>query len=65
MSATVYTVSDLLVGTRYVSRSIRGTIVNAVEHPFAVFYEGCDSYLVEIQPDHGVSVKFRTVAVKV
>ena len=64
MSANVYSVSDLLVGTRYVSRSIRGTIVNAIEHPMAVFYDGCDSYLVEIQPDLGVSIKYRTVAVK-
>lgn len=64
MSANVYSVSDLLVGTRYVSHSVRGTIVSAIEHPFAVFYEGCDSYLVEIQPDYGVSVKYRTVAVK-
>lgn len=64
MSANVYSVADLLVGTRYVSRSIRGTIVNAIEHPFAVFYEDCDSFLVEIQPDLGVSIKYRTVAVK-
>jgi hypothetical protein len=64
MSANVYSVEDLLTGTRYASRSVRGTIVNAIEHPFAVFYEGCDSYLVEIQPDLGVSIKYRTVAVK-
>lgn len=64
MSANVYSVKDLLVGTRYVSRSIRGTIVNAIEHPSAVWYEGCDSYLVEIQPDLGVSIQYRTVAVK-
>jgi hypothetical protein len=64
MSANVYSVEELLVGTRYASRSVRGTIVNAIEHPFAVFYEGCDSYLVEIQPDLGVSIKYRTVAVK-
>jgi hypothetical protein len=64
MSANVYSVADLLVGTRYASRTLKGTIVNAIEHPFAVFYEGCDSYLVEIQPDYGVSVKYRTVAVK-
>lgn len=64
MSANVYSVSDLLTGTRYVSHTLRGTILNAEEHPHAVFYEGCDSFLVEIQPDHGVSTKFRTVAVK-
>lgn len=64
MSANVYSISDLLVGTRYASRTLKGTIVNAIEHPLAVWYEGCDSYLVEIQPDYGVGVNYRTVAVK-
>ena len=64
MSANVYTVKDLLVGTRYVSNSTRGEIVSAEEHPHAVWYQGCDSYLVEIRNDNG-GYSFRTVAVKV
>lgn len=64
MSANVYSVKDLLVGTRYVSRSTRGEIVSAEEHPKAVWYEGCDSYLVEVRNDSG-GYSFRTVAVKV
>jgi hypothetical protein len=63
MSANVYSVKDLLVGTRYVSRSTRGEIVAAEEHPKAVWYQGCDTYLVEIRNDGG-GYSFRTVAVK-
>jgi hypothetical protein len=64
MSANVYSVKDLLVGTRYVSRSTRGEIVGAEEHPHAVFYEGCETYLVEIKPQYGSKNIYRTVAVK-
>ena len=64
MSANVYSVQDLLVGTRYVSRSLRGEIVSAEEHPHAVFYEGCDTYLVEVKPQYGIRNTYRTVAVK-
>ena len=64
MSANVYSVKDLLVGTRYISQSVRGEIISAEEHPKAVWYEGCDTYLVEIQKQYGGTI-FRTVAVKV
>jgi hypothetical protein len=64
MSANVYTISDLLVGNRYVSRSVRGEIIGAEEHPHAVFYEGCETYLVEIKPQYGSKTTYRTVAVK-
>ena len=63
MSANVYSVKSLLVGTRYVSNSVRGEIVSAEEHPHAVWYDGCDTYLVEIRKDNG-GYTFRTVAVK-
>ena len=63
MSANVYTVKNLLVGTRYVSRSTSGEIVSAEEHPKAVWYDGCESYLVEIRKDNG-GYTYRTVAVK-
>jgi hypothetical protein len=64
MSANVYSVKDLLVGTRYISQSVRGEIVSAEEHPHAVWYEGCNTYLVEIQKQYG-GTTYRTVAVKV
>jgi hypothetical protein len=64
MSANVYSVKDLLVGTRYISQSVRGEIISAEEHPKAVWYEGCETYLVEIQKQYG-GTTYRTVAVKV
>jgi hypothetical protein len=63
--ANLYSVQSLLVGTRYVSRTLRGEIISAEPHPKAVFYEGADSYLVEIKPQYGHKTEFRTVAVKV
>jgi len=64
MSANVYSVQDLLTGTRYVSHSVRGEIVSAEEHPHAVFYAGCDTYLVKIRTPHSYKDHYRTVAVK-
>jgi hypothetical protein len=64
MSANVYSVQDLLIGKRYSSRTLSGVIVNAEPHPKAVWYEGCDSYLVEVQPDNRISTTYRTLAVK-
>lgn len=65
MSANVYTIKDLLVGTSYSSRTLQGEIISAEEHPKAVWYEGCESYLVEIKPNSGYGTTFRTVAVRV
>jgi hypothetical protein len=65
MSANVYSVKNLLVGKQYFSNSLEGIIINAEPHPSAVWYEGCDSYLVEVQPTNRISTTFRTVAVKV
>lgn len=65
MSANVYSVQNLLVGKQYFSNSLEGIIINAEPHPHAVWYEGCDSYLVEVQPTNRISTTFRTVAVKV
>jgi hypothetical protein len=64
MSANVYTVQSLLVGTRYVSHTMRGEIVSAEPHPHAVWYDGCETYLVEIKPQYGSKNTYRTVAVK-
>lgn len=64
MSANVYTIESLLVGKTYRSKTIEGEIVNAEKHPNAVWYEGCESYLVEIRKPMG-GYTFRTLAVKV
>lgn len=65
MSANVYSVESLLVGQEYFSKSVRGKIVSAEKHPHAVWYEGCESYLVEIRPQYGIKNTYRTIAVKV
>ncbi len=69
MSANVYTVQSLLVGKSYVSDSLRGEIISAEPHPKPVWYEGCETYLVEVEPNSGYNTwgrkTYRTVAVKV
>ena len=65
MSANVYTIESLLVGKPYRSKTLTGEIISAEPHPKAVWYEGCDTYLVEVKPNSGYGTKFRTVAVKV
>jgi hypothetical protein len=65
MSANVYNVQSLLVGKEYRSNTLTGKIVNAEPHPKAVWYDGCESYLVEVQPNNRISTTYRTVAVKV
>ena len=68
MSANVYSVQSLLVGKQYVSNTLRGEIISAEPHPKAVWYEGCDTYLVEVAPNSGSNTggrrTYRTVAVK-
>lgn len=65
MSANVYNVQSLLVGKEYRSDTLTGKIVSAEIHPKAVWYDGCESYLVEVQPDNRILTTYRTVAVKV
>jgi len=68
MSANVYTVQSLLIGTEYASSSLRGKIISAEPHPHAVWYEGCDTYLVQVRPTYSkpLALKdtYRTVAVR-
>jgi len=52
------------VGTNYYSNTLQGEIISAEVHPKAVWYDGCETYLVEISPNSGYGTKFRTVAVK-
>ena len=64
MSANVYTIENLLVGKSYRSKTIEGEIISAEKHPHAVWYQDCESYLVEIRKPMG-GYTFRTIAVKV
>ena len=64
MSANVYTIENLLVGTNYYSRTLQGEIVSAEKHPKAIWYDGCETYLVEVSPNSGYGTTYRTVAVK-
>jgi hypothetical protein len=67
MSANVYTIENLLVGKTYKSRTLTGEIISAEVHPKAVWYQGCESYLVEVKSyELGIpQYSFRTLAVKV
>ncbi len=64
MSANLYSVQSLLVGKTYRSNTLTGEIVSAEPHPKAVWYEGAESYLVEVRKPMG-GYTYRTVAVKV
>ena len=65
MSANIYSISDLLIGHNYRSRSASGEIVSAEKHPKGVWYgQNCESYLVEIRQGVGDYV-YRTLAVQV
>jgi hypothetical protein len=68
MPANVYNVKSLLVGKEYISKTMRGEIISAEPHPQAVWYDGCETYLVEIAPYSGSNTwgrkTFRTVAVR-
>jgi hypothetical protein len=63
MSANLYNVQSLLVGKAYRSRSLEGVIVDAEKHPACIHYDNAEAYLVRIRPTHGLSDKYRTVAV--
>jgi hypothetical protein len=69
MSANIYTIKNLLVGKKYHSKTLQGEILSAIIHPKPIWYEGCETYLVEIEPYSGFntwgSKTYRTIAVKV
>lgn len=65
MSANVYTIPDLLIGKNYRSNSLTGEIVSAEIHPQAVWYEGCESYRVQVRDSLRGNYTYRSVAVKV
>ena len=64
MSANVYTIESLLVGKNYRSKTLQGEIISAEIHPKAVWYQGCESYLVEVRKPYG-GYTYRTIAVKI
>lgn len=63
MSANVYSIESLLVGTPYYSNTLQGEIISAEKHPHAVWYDGAEAYLVEVRKPMG-GYTFRTIAVK-
>jgi hypothetical protein len=64
MSANVYTIENLLVGTQYHSRTLTGEIISAEIHPKGIYYQGAEAYLVEVRKPYG-GYTYRTIAVKV
>jgi len=68
MSANVYSIENLLVGKMYYSKTLQGEIISAEKHPNPVWYENCETYLVEVAPNSGSNTwgrrTYRTVAVK-
>ena len=66
MSANVYKIESLLVGKPYRSKTLTGEIISAEPHPKAVWYDGCETYLVEVKSyEIGIpSYSYRTVAVQ-
>lgn len=65
MSANVYRIEDLLIGKTYSSKTLTGEIVGAEKHPHAVWYDGAESYLVEVRNPNSIHNTFRSIAVKV
>jgi hypothetical protein len=63
MSANLYSVEDLLIGKSYRSRSLEGIIQSAEKHD--AYYDNAEAYLVRVRPTHGLSDKYRIVAVSV
>lgn len=64
MSANIYSIETLLVGTYYRSRSVEGEITHAEKDNRAVWYgEDTQSYLVEIRPTNSIKKVWRTLAV--
>ncbi len=47
------------------SNSLTGEIISAEPHPKGVWYEGCESYLVEVRDSLRGRYAYRTLAVKV
>jgi hypothetical protein len=62
MSANVYSIESLLVGTPYYSKTLQGEIISAEKHPAAVWYENAEAYLVEVRKPMG-GYAYRTIAV--
>jgi hypothetical protein len=68
MSANVYSIESLLVGKTYYSNSLKGEIISAEKDNRAIWYDGCETYLVQVRPHYSkpLSLKdtYRTIAVR-
>jgi hypothetical protein len=66
MSAKIMSISDLLVGSMYRSKTLEGVILTAEPHPKGVWYgKEIDSYLVEVKPLGKLQTTYRTLGIKV
>lgn len=63
MSANVYSVSDLLVGKIYSSKTVTGEIISA-EKNNDVFYADCETYRVQVRSRNSIKDTYRYIAIK-
>lgn len=63
MSANVYSIESLLVGKSYRSRSVQGEIISAEKND-SVWYQGCETYFVQVRPYNSIKDTYRYLAVK-
>ena len=68
--ANAYSITDLLEGKYYRSRSfarkgLDGIIQWAEKRDDVWYGRNCEAYLVTIRPEYGLGYKYRTIAVKV
>ena len=56
MSATTYSIEDLLVGTFYQSRSFarkgKAGVIQSAEKREGIYYHNAEAYLVRVRPTH-------------
>ncbi len=62
MSANVYTIESLLIGKIYRSKSLTGEIIDAEKSD--VWYQGCESYRVQVRPLYSLNDTYRYLAVR-
>jgi hypothetical protein len=63
MSANVYTIESLLIGKIYRSKSLTGEIIDAEKSD--VWYQGCESYRVQVRSLDTFKDTYRILAVRI
>jgi hypothetical protein len=67
MATKLYSIENLLVGKTYHSRTLKGEIISAEKSD--VWYEGCESYLVQVRPHYSAPLNlkdtYRVLAVRI